>query len=185
MTILFCGLVLFFGVHVIPLFPAFKSSLQSRLGALRFKGIYSVLAAAGFGLILFGMSRATFQPVFVPLQGAAFVANLAMPVAFSLLVSAYVPNNFRRVIRHPMLLGIGLWAFVHLLSNGDLASIALFGGFGLYSIVDIVAVNARGAAASHARQSLWKDALVLVIGFTAFWAVRYFHAVLFGVPVPT
>ena len=183
MIILLSGLALFFGIHAIPMFPSFKASLQSRFGAMRFKGIYSLIALAGFALILLGMSRAEFRPIFTPPAWAPMIANLAMPVAFCLLVAAYAPNNFRRVIRNPMLSGILVWAFAHLVANGDLASILLFGLFGLYAIIGIISVNRRSPAETPARQPLFKDLIVLVIGFAAFWAVRYFHAALFGVPV--
>jgi uncharacterized membrane protein len=183
MTILLSGLILFFGIHTVPMFPSFNASLQSRFGAMRFKGIYSLLALAGLALIVVGMSRAEFQPVFAPPTWSRLIANLAMPVSFCLLVAAQMPNNFRRVIRNPMLTGVLIWAAVHLLANGDLASMLLFGFFGMYSIIDIISVNRRGAAETPQRQPLAKDALVLVIGFSAFWVVRYFHAALFGVPV--
>ena len=183
MTILLSGLVIFFGIHAVPLFPSFKASLQSRFGEMRFKGVYSMVALTGFALILFGMSRAEFRPVFTPPAWSPLIANLAMPVAFCLLVAAYVPNNFRRVIRNPMLSGVLVWALAHLIANGDLASILLFGLFGTYSVIDIISVNRRSSAATPAKQPLQKDALVLVIGFAAFWIVRYFHAALFGVPV--
>lgn len=182
MTTLLTGLVLFFGIHTVPMFPSFKASLQSRLGAMRFKGIYSLIAVAGFALILLGKSRAEFHPVFAPPAWSRLLVNLAMPVAFCLLVAAYVPNNFRRVIRNPMLSGVLVWAFTHLVANGDLASILLFGSFGLYAIIDIVAVNRRSAAEVAAGQPPLRDLLVLVIGFTAFLVVRYFHGALFGVP---
>lgn len=183
MTLLLSGLVLFFGIHAIPMFPSFKASLQSRFGAMRFKGIYSLAALAGFALILLGTSRAEFRPVFTPPAWSVLIANLAMPVAFCLLVAAYVPNNFRRVIRNPMLSGVLVWAVAHLLSNGDLASILLFGSFGTYAVIDIISVNRRSAAETPARQPLSRDVLAIVIGFAAFWVVRYFHAALFGVPV--
>jgi uncharacterized membrane protein len=182
MTFLLSGLGLFFGIHAIPMFPSFKASLQSRFGAMRFKGIYSLVALTGFAAILLGMSRADFRPVFSPPAWSAMVAGLAMPVAFCLLVAAYIPNNFRRVIRNPMLSGVLIWALAHLLANGDLASILLFGSFGLYAIVDIVSVNRRSSTETPARQPLVRDVLVLVTGFAAFSVVRYFHAALFGVP---
>ena len=183
MTILLSGLILFFGIHTIPMFPSFKAPLQSRFGAMRFKGIYSLVSLVGLVLIIAGMSRAEFRPVFTPPTWSPVVAGLAMPVSFCLLVAAQMPNNFRRVIRNPMLTGILIWAAVHLLANGDLASILLFGGFGTYSIIDMISVNRRAPAEVHARQPMSKDALVLVIGFSAFWVVRYFHAALFGVLV--
>jgi uncharacterized membrane protein len=183
MVYLIFGLVLFFGVHSVPMFPSSKASLESRFGAMPFKGIYSLLALTGFALILIGASRAEIRAVFTPPTWGATVATLAMPVAFCLLVAAYVPNNFRHVIRHPMLSGVFLWALVHLLTNGDLASVLLFGSFGTYSVVDIISVNRRSPAPATARQPLGMDVLVLAIGFAAFWTVRYFHLQLFGVAV--
>ncbi len=183
MTILLSGLVLFFGIHAIPMFPEFKASLQSRIGAMRFKGIYSLIALSGFALILLGMSRAEFRPVFAPPAWAPLIVYLAMPVSFCLLVAAYVPNNFRRVIRNPMLSGVFVWALAHLIANGDLASILLFGLFGSYAVIDTISVKRRPPAAIPARQPLLMDVLVLAIGFAAFWIVRYFHAALFGVSV--
>lgn len=183
MIILLSGLILFFGIHSIPMFPSFKVTLQSRFGEMRFKGIYSLFALAGLALIVVGMSRVEFRPVFVPPAWSPLVAGLAMPVSFCLLVAAQMPNNFRRIIRHPMLTGVLIWAAAHLLANGDLASILLFGAFGAYSVIDIVSVNRRSAFKTPTRQPLARDALVLVIGFAAFLIVRNFHAALFGVPV--
>lgn len=185
MIFLISGLSIFFGVHAIPMFPEFKASLQSRFGELRFKGIYSLVSLAGFALILVGMSRAEIRAVFSPPEWSAIVADLAMPVAFCLLVAAYVPTNFRRAIRNPMLSGVLVWALVHLLANGDLASMLLFGAFGVYAVVDIISANRRSSPTTPARQPLARDVLVLVIGFVAFWVVRYFHADLFGVAVAT
>lgn len=183
MVYLISGLILFFGVHCVPMFPSFRASLEVRVGAMPFKGIYSLIALAGFALILVGMSRAEFRAVFTPPSFGAFVANLAMPVAFCLLVATYVPNNFRRVIRHPMLSGVLLWALAHLMANGDLASVLLFGSFAAYSVVDIISVNRRSPAPEAARQPLGMDAVVLAIGFAAFWIVRNYHQALFGVAV--
>ena len=183
MYYLAAGLVLFFGVHILPMLPTVKASLERRFGTMQFKGIYSLIALAGLVLIVVGMSRASFQPVFAPRPWAAPLATFVMPVAFCLLAAAYIPNNFRRVVRHPMLSGVFVWALVHLAANGDLASLLLFGSFGAYAIIDIVSVNRRTAAPAVARQTIGSDILVLATGFAAFWAVRYFHAPLFGVAV--
>ena len=183
MTYLLTGLIFFFGIHAVPMFPDFKGSLQARFGATRFKGIYSLFALSGFALILFGTSSAEFRPIYTPPAWSAIVAGLAMPVAFCLFVAAFMPNNFYRVIRHPMLSGVIVWSLAHLLANGDLASVLLFGSFGTFAVVDIISVNRRSAAEPKAKQPLFRDILVLVVGFTAFLVVRYFHAALFGVPV--
>ena len=148
---------------------------------MRFKGIYSLIALIGFVLIILGMSRAKFVPVYTPPAWSMLIANLAMPVAFCLLVAAYVPNNFRRVLRNPMLSAVLVWAMAHLLANGDLASILLFGMFGVYAVIDIISLKRRSPAEIPARQALSRDFLVLAFGFVAFWVVRYLHDPLFGV----
>ena len=93
MTILIAGLAVFFGMHVVPMFPDFKGSLQSRFGEMRFKGIYSLVSLGGFALILLGMSHAEFHPVFSPPAWSEIVAGLAMPVAFCLFVAESVPES--------------------------------------------------------------------------------------------
>ena len=83
-----------------------------------------------------------------------------------------------------MLSGVLLWSLAHLVSNGDLASILLFGSFGIFSIADIISANKRSAPAVPAKKTAWLDVLVIVTGLVAFWLVRYYHAPLFGVAVP-
>ena len=184
MTTLLIGIALFFAVHAIPMLPNVKTALLARLGENRFKGLFSLFAMAGFVAIIFGMDDAPFRPLWTPPSWSHNVTNLAMPVAFCLLVAAYIPSNFRRIVRNPMLSGVLLWSLAHLVSNGDIASILLFGSFGIFSVVDIVSVNGRSAPAVPAKKPAWLDALVVVVGLVVFWLVRYYHASLFGVAVP-
>ena len=184
MSTLLVGIILFFSIHTIPMLPDVKTALLVRLGENRFKGIFSLFAMAGFIAIVFGMGSAPFQPVWTPPSWSHQVTNLAMPVAFCLLVATYIPSNFRRIIRNPMLSGVLLWSLAHLLSNGDLASILLFGSFGIFSVADIISANNRSAPAVPAKKPVWIDGLVILAGLVAFWLVRYFHAPLFGVAVP-
>jgi len=183
MTLLITGIAIFFAVHAIPLVEPVRSSLVSQLGENRFKLIFTFLSIAGFAAIVAGMKGAPFDPVWNPPAWSAIATDLAMPVAFCLLVAAYVPNNIRRVIRNPMLSATFLWALAHLLNNGDLASVLLFGSFGTFAVVDIVSVNRRSARPSLERKPLYFDALTIVIGFAIFSLVRYFHGTLFGVAV--
>jgi uncharacterized membrane protein len=184
MSTLLVGIVLFFSIHTIPMLPDVKAALLARLGENRFKGIFSLFAMAGLVAIVFGMGSAPFQPVWTPPPWSHNVTNLAMPVAFCLLIAAYIPSNFRRLIRNPMMSGVLLWSLAHLLSNGDLASVLLFGSFGIFSVVDIISVNKRSAAIVPDKKPVYLDGLVIVTGLVAFWLVRYYHASLFGVAVP-
>jgi uncharacterized membrane protein len=183
MIILTVGIVIFFAVHAIPISQSARTSLVSRLGENRFKGVFALFSIAGFAAIIISMKNAPFSPVWNPPSWSVGAANLLMPVAFCLLVAAYVPNNFRHVIRNPMLAATLLWALTHLLSNGDLASIMLFASFGIFAIVDMVSVNKRADKPTMSRKSLYFDVLTIGIGLTTFWTVRYFHGAIFGAPI--
>lgn len=184
MTTLLIGIVLFFAIHTVPMLPDTKSALLARLGEKKFKGLFSLFAITGFIVIIIGMGKAPFQPLWTPPSWTHTVTNLIMPVAFTLLVASHAPSNFRRIIRNPMLSAVLLWSLAHLISNGDLASLLLFGSFGIFSIVDIVSVNKRSTPAVPDKKPVYFDGLVIVAGLVTFWLVRYFHAALFGVAVP-
>lgn len=183
MLLLLAGLILFFAVHSVPMLPGVKNRLLKSLGESRYKGIFSLLALAGLITIIGGMRQAGFQPIWTPPTWSAALANLLMPVAFVLLTAANLPNNIRRIVRNPMLTGILLWSSAHLIANGDLASMLLFGSFAAFSIIDIVSANRRTATAKPERQAFSADALVILIGVATFWLLRYFHSQLFGVAV--
>lgn len=180
MTILITGLLLFFAGHCLPMFPQYRSALVNDLGDQKYKGLFSLLAAAGFALILWGYARAPVIDFWQAPTWGYRAAMLIMPVAFVALVASQMPNNLRRVIRHPMLLGVAAWALAHLLANGDLASLLLFGSFLLYAIVDMFSANRRGATVSSSKLPMRQDVIVILTGFAAFLVVRYLHGWLFG-----
>lgn len=183
MTILILGLAIFFATHSLQIFSAQRTLLINRLGVLPYRLLYSLLAALGLSLIIYGKSIAPVVPLWpTPTWGSA-VTIFIMPIAMASLMAAYIPNNFKRVVAHPMLLGTGLWAGAHLLSNGDSGSVLLFGSFFAWSIFDTVSATRRVPAAGGARKPIYLDLLVLVSGFVAFLVIRHFHAALFGVPV--
>jgi uncharacterized membrane protein len=106
-----------------------------------------------------------------------------MPVALILFVAAFMPTNLKRFTRHPMLWGVTIWAAVHLLANGDLASLILFGSFGAFSLFDMWSANRRGAELSSRVVPYGRDLLAVVGGGIVYVAFLYGHAWLFGVPV--
>ena len=120
MTLLVAGLVLFIAVHLIPSVVPLRAALIARLGAGPYRGLFSLVAAASLVLIVWGFAGAPFEPLYaVPAWGRQ-VAMFAVPVAVVLFAAANMPTHIRAVLRHPMLLGLLLWAIAHLLSNGDL-----------------------------------------------------------------
>lgn len=183
MGILILGVAMFVGVHLVPSVPSFRNGLRERFGVGPYMGLFSLGAALGLILIVVGFGRAPFVHLWTPPTWARSVAVYVMPVALTLFVGAYVPSNLKRFIRHPMLLGVSLWAAVHLLANGDLASLVLFGGVGAFAVFDIVSANRRGATRSTRSLPLWRDALLLVVGAVVYMGLFHGHGWLFGVPV--
>lgn len=183
MELLIIGLSVFFLVHLLPTTPTLRSTLVGKLGELPYKGLFSVVSLLGFVLIVFGKVEAEFVSVWQPPVMFAVLTKLMMLPAMVLLVAAYLPSNVKKHIRHPMLCGVSLWAAGHLMINGDMASILLFGGFLIFAVVDMASANARGATLQAETKPLWNDILVLVLGGGAYALLGIFHQTLFGVPI--
>ena len=188
MTLLILGLILFLGVHSARVFgEGPRTALQARLGELGYKGAYSVVALAGLVLVVvgYGAARETPQIVWIAPIWTRHLAALLTLVSFVLLAAAYVPGNaIKARLHHPMVLGVKVWALSHLLANGMLADILLFGGFLLWSVLSFRAARGRDRAAGtvypagRAGPTLVAVAVgVVAWAVTAFWA----HGVLFGV----
>lgn len=183
MVWLILGVIVFFGIHLLPSFPSVRQSLFDRLGEIRYKGVYSLIALGGLVLIIVGKAYAEFVPVWEPPAWGRHLAMTLMPLSFMLLASANMPTNIKRFTRHPMLWGITLWAGAHLTANGDLASLMLFGAFGTFALFDMWSANRRGSTKSEARYPLGKDAIVVVAGLVVYGVFLFAHPYLFRVPV--
>jgi uncharacterized membrane protein len=180
---LIAGLVIFFGVHMFPTFRTAREKLIQRVGEKRYKAGFTLLAVAGFILIVIGVGRAEPVPLWEPAEWGRYAAVWFMPFAFISLAAAFIPGNFQRFTPHPMLWGVTLWALLHLLANGNLAGLILFGTFGLYAVHAMSSQNARGTRPSQFKRPLVNDAAVVVAGLILYWLFLHFHANLFGVPV--
>lgn len=188
MTILILGLLLFLGLHSIRIVAdGWRTAQVKRLGENTWKGIYSLLSLAGFGLIVWGFGLARQQPVvlWIAPVGMKHVAALLTLVAFVLLAAAYVPRNaLKSRLHHPMLLAVKVWAFAHLLSNGRLADLALFGAFLAWAVACYVAARKRDRAADakYPLGTALGTTLTLFIGAAA-WAgfTFWLHGALIGV----
>ncbi|HZP91920.1 MAG TPA: NnrU family protein [Burkholderiales bacterium] len=183
MGLLILGLVIFFGVHLIPGFRPVRGLLVARVGEGAYKGILSLVSFAALGMVAWGKSRAQPIPLWNAPEWGRFAALWFMPLAFVSITAAFIPSNFRRCTAHPMLWGVLLWALLHLLANSDLASLLLFGSFGLYSLYAMWSQNLRGAKPSDARHPLPGDAAAVAIGLAAYFAVLHAHRWLFGAAV--
>ena len=180
---LITGLALFLGVHVFSSLRLARERLVARLGEGPYKGLYALLSLAGFLLIVTGMGRAPSVELWEPPEWGRHVAIWFMPFALMLFVGAYIPGNLKRFTAHPMLWAVTLWALVHLLANGDLTGLLLFGGFGAYALYAMWSQNRRGAQPSSTRRSIAGDIAAIATGLIAYVLLLKFHASLFGVAV--
>jgi uncharacterized membrane protein len=188
MTFLIVGLILFLGVHSVRIFAdPWRSAQIARLGEGPWKGLYSLASIVGFVLLLwgFGQARAATLVLWSPPSWTHYVAAVLTLIAFVLIVAAYVPGTrIKAWLHHPMVLGIKVWAFAHLISNGTLADVVLFGSFLVWAIVDFASSRRRDRVAGtvYPAGTAGKDVVAVVVGVVA-WAVFLFwlHGWLFRV----
>jgi uncharacterized membrane protein len=183
MELLVAGLVVFFGVHLVPtLVP-----LRRRLAAWKGEGVYqlgySLMAAIGLLLLIYGKSVAPYVAVYTPPAWAVHVTWVLMWLALTVFPAAYLPTNLKRLVRHPFLWGVALWAVAHLLVNGDAASLILFGSFAVFAFFDMGSANRRGAALSRVRHPFWRDIVLVAVGTAAYFLMIRLHPLLFGIAV--
>ena len=181
MYVLIAGLVLFFGIHLLPSAVSLRARLMDRLGANRYKGIYALVAAAGLTLIIVGKAYAPFEPVYAPPAWGRHVAHVLMLPSLILFAGANMPTNIKRFIRHPMLWGTVLWSGSHLLANGDRASLYLFGCFLAFALFDMLSANKRGAALSHTKYPLKGEIKTVAAGVVAYLVFGFLHPFMFKV----
>jgi uncharacterized membrane protein len=147
MAYLIFGLILFLGIHSVRIVANdWRTRTIARVGEQSFKGIYSVISLIGFVLIVwgFGVARETPTQVWLPPAGMRHAAALLNVLAFIFLVAAYVPaNGIKARMHHPMVLGVKTWAFAHLISNGNLAHMVLFGSFLAWAVLDFISSRRR------------------------------------------
>lgn len=189
MTLLLIGLVLFLGVHSVRIFAEdWRTTMVARLGTNGWKGAYSVVAIAGFALVVVGFGQARLAPtlLWIPPVWMRHLAALLNLAALVLLVAAYVPgNHIKARLGHPMVLAVKVWALAHLASNQMLAETILFGAFLVWAVLDYRAARARDRAAAEPAPAPGRPGatLVTIAAGAGLWAVLAFwaHAALFGV----
>lgn len=179
MGLLITGIVLFFGIHLLPAFVEPRGRLVDMLGAAGYKTAFSLTSAIGFVFMLYGWKMAPDVPVFDPPAFGLLLAKVVMLPAFVLLVAAYVPCNIKRLVGHPMIIAILLWSLVHVLTNGDQTSLIVFGAFLLYSIFDWASVVRRQPG--RAALAGWRnDLIVVAVGIAVYVVVYGLHGRFFA-----
>ena len=187
MTMLIAGLVLFLGAHTFTTLRDARGAVITRVGDGPYKGLYSLVSLAGLVLIVIGFGRyraAGYAPVWDPPGWLLPVALILMWLSFVALVAAYAPpGRIKGWLRHPMLVGVKAWALAHLLVNGDLGSILLFGAFLAWAVYDRIAVKRRGDAGAPPSGFATGDAIALAVGSIAYAAMFWAHPWVIGVPI--
>jgi uncharacterized membrane protein len=188
MTTLSFGLVIFLGTHSVRIFAEdWRKRTIARMGPYGWKGAYTLLSIAGFVLLVwgYGQARLTSAVIYDPPLLMRHFASLLMLVSFVLIAAAYVPgNHIKAAIGHPMLAGVKLWAVAHLLSNGRVPDVVLFGAFLAWAVADFIAARRRDRAAGtrYAAGSGVRTAITVIAGAAA-WTVfaLWAHLWLIGV----
>jgi uncharacterized membrane protein len=191
MWMLVGGLALFLTVHLIPTLPKLRVRLVGRIGSGPYRGLFALASLAALVLIVWGygqmqgLGRGNPQ-LWVPPSWTRHVTMLVMIPAIILLVAAYIPSRIHNAVRHPMLTALMLWAFGHLLVNGDLASVLLFGSFLAYGFYDLISANQRAALGplGTAQGSTAGDVAAIAAGLALYALLLFWgHQLLTGVPL--
>ena len=188
MFILVAGIILFFGTHSISIVnSAWRDRVVAGIGVGPWQGIYAVLTFSGLLLMIWGYDLARQDPVvlYIPPPWLRQIAMILLVFVFPLLFAAYLPGRIQAVTKHPLLLATKLWAFAHLLANGSLADVVLFGSFLAWAVLDRISMTRRAQQpVPGAPPSKWNDAIAVLAGLALHVAfVRWLHAGLIDVPI--
>lgn len=181
MWILITGLVLFTVPHMLREFGLRETLINSLPSIGAYKGIYSLTAALGLGLIIYGKSQAPFVMLWQPIFEARYISHVLMIPAMILVMAGNLPmSHMRKQLRNPMLLGVALWGLSHLWANGDLASTILFGSFTVWSGYKFIMRGLTAPPTISPASVLW-DGVALIAGLVVYVLVSIYHGQLFGV----
>jgi uncharacterized membrane protein len=189
LLIMVVGLVLFLGAHVFTTQRAARASVVAAMGEGTYKIIYTVVALAGLALICWGFSQYRadgFAPIWDPPKFLKHINIALMLPAVILVVAAYIRGHIYAKLKHPMLAGVKLWAFGHLLANGDLGGIILFGSILAWAVYDRISLKRRADAGGPPIPvgGIGNDVIAVVVGIIAYLALAFaFHPVVLGIPV--
>ena len=188
MLTLIAGLVIFLGIHSISIVnEPLRNRLAAKLGEWPWKGVYSIIAIVGFVLIIIGYGQARLEPIvlYTTPDWTKHLSMLLMLFAFPALVAAYVPGRISDMLKHPMLVAVKFWALAHLITNGTLADLLLFGGFLAWAVADRISMKRRTQRViPKAPRSGFNDVVVVVAGIGAYLVfVFWLHARWIGVSI--
>jgi hypothetical protein len=188
LAVMVFGLAVFIGAHVFITRRAARAAVIARLGELPYKGLFSLVSI--LGLVLIGAGYAEYRSsgwiaVWDPPNFTRHITVLLMWPALIMITAAYIPGDIKRTLKHPMLAGVKLWAVGHLISNGDLGSIVLFGSILAWAVYDRISLKRRTDPGSPpipigGRRNDW---IAIAVGTVFYFALGLvFHPLVIGVP---
>lgn len=188
MSLLIIGLFLFFAAHSVSIVNvSWRDRVAARIGLMTWQGLYSLVAIAGFSLIIWGYALARQDPIvlYLPPVWLRHGAMLLLIFVFPLLLATYLPGRIQTATKHPMLIATKLWALAHLFANGSLADVLLFGSFLAWAVVDRISLKRRSPPPVPALpSSRINDVLVIVLGLALYVVFVFWgHSRLIGVPL--
>jgi uncharacterized membrane protein len=187
MTLLVLGIILWIVVHLLKAAaPGVRQNLISGIGAGVYKAIVTLLILGSLALIIIGWrsSASTLELVYAPPVFLRHVTMLLMLIAIILFAASVVPSNINRLIRHPQLASVLVWAIAHLLANGENRSLILFGSLAVWAFLEIVLINRRDGVWAKPEATGWGRVLIpVIVGGVLYAALVYFHASIAGVPL--
>jgi len=189
LVVMIVGLVLFLGIHTLTTQRDLRARLIKSMGESGYKIAYALVSLAGFALIVWGFAHyraAGLWPVWSPPRALKHLNTALMLPAVILVVAAYLRGRIYTAVKHPMLAGVKLWAFGHLLANGDLGGIILFGSFLAWAVFDRISLKRRADAGGPPIPvgGVSNDLIAVAVGIVVYPALAFaFHPVVIGVPV--
>ena len=186
--ILVLGLLVFLGTHVFVSFREARARAIAQLGLPAYRGLFALVSLAGLVLIVWGYGQYRAHGWIQIWSPPTFMRHITVGLMlFSaiFLVAAFVPSHIKARLKHPMLASVKTWAFAHLLSNGDLGSILLFGTFLAWGVYARISAKRRTDLKPITAPTGWtNDALAVAIGVVVYLALGYaFHPIVIGIPV--
>ncbi len=188
LVVLIVGLVVFFASHVFVTARDKRAALIDRLGTGGYRVLFSVVSLAGLALIVWGYADYRVHDwiqVWTPPAAMRHATVGLMLISIVVLASFRIPSHIKTWTKHPMLASIKIWAFAHLLSNGDLGSILLFGSFLAWAVYARIAAKRRGDLGAQVAPAGWTNDIVVVLAGVAAYLLLgfYFHPYVIGMPV--
>jgi uncharacterized membrane protein len=188
-TYLLAGLLLFLGVHSIAIVaPAWRDDMAAKLGDAPWKALYTLASIVGFIMLVhgYGLARADPTVLYTPPTWMHYVSAVLMLPVFPLLFATSLPGRIKATVKHPMLAATKAWALAHLLVNGNLADVLLFGGFLAWAVADRIAVGKRVTQRKQGvpkTPSITNDVLAIVGGLVVYvLVIVWAHQRFIGVP---